>query len=76
MEWKGIMTENAFIATYGREARVKHTRLRFRFHGATNWWTEYFVDLPGHARADDWRRKLSPFAEIQDVGKGVMPLPD
>lgn len=70
------MTEGAFIWTYGQNARVKHTRLRFRFHGSDNWWTEYFVDLPGHADAETWRRTLAPFAEIQEVGKGQLPLPN
>ena len=69
------MTETAFIWTYGRSPRVKHTRLRFRFHGSTNWWTEYIVELPGHPRVEDWKRTLAPFAEIQEVGKGVLPLP-
>lgn len=69
------MTENSFISQYGRSPRVKHTRLRFRFNGSTNWWTEYFVELPGHARAEDWKRTLAPFAEIQEFESGVMPLP-
>jgi hypothetical protein len=74
------MTERTFILTYGREARVKHSRFRFRFVGSDNWWTEYFVDHRGTSareQAESFRRTFVPFAEFEElVRPGVLPLPD